>query len=128
MTRMRDWLTIVSEPAIAVINAIALLVILVGTLEVSVTVVRASFKPLGDQIVHAAWLRYSRWLVAALTFQLAADIIETSISTNWQTIGRVGAIAVIRTFLNYFLERDLQQQQRESPEPPPSPRPGSAEG
>ena len=109
---MREWLTIVSEPAIALIDAMALLVILVGTIEVAVKVVRAAFKPLGDQAFHLAWLRYARWLVAGLTLQLAADIIETSISTSWQTIGRVGAIAVIRTFLNYFLERDVEQQQR----------------
>ncbi|MBV8342697.1 MAG: DUF1622 domain-containing protein [Gammaproteobacteria bacterium] len=109
---MRNWLAIVSEPAIAGIDAIALLVILLATVEVSVTVVRASFRPLGDQLARQAWMRYARWLVAALTFQLAADIIETSLSTNWQTIGRVGAVAVIRTFLNYFLERDVEQQQR----------------
>jgi len=110
---MREWLVIVSEPAITLIDAIALLVILVGTIEVSVTVARASFKPLGEQVARQAWLRYARWLVAGLTFQLAADIIETSISTSWQTIGRVAAVAVIRTFLNYFLERDVEQQQQE---------------
>jgi uncharacterized membrane protein len=48
------------------------------------------------------WLRYARWLVAALTLQLAADIIERSVTTSWQKIGRLAAIAVIRTFLNYF--------------------------
>jgi uncharacterized membrane protein len=110
---MREWLIVVSEPAIAAIDALALLVILVGTIEVSVTVARASFKPLGEQVARQAFLRYARWLVAGLTFQLAADIIETSISTSWQTIGRVGAVAVIRTFLNYFLERDVWQQQRQ---------------
>src|SRR5215831_9233882 len=109
---MRAWLATVSEPAIVAIDAIALLVILLGTVEVLLKVVRATFKPLGEQLARQAWLRYARWLVAGLTFQLAADIIETSNSTNWQTIGRVGAIAVIRTFLNYFLERDVEQQQR----------------
>jgi uncharacterized membrane protein len=54
------------------------------------------------------WLRYARWLVAGLTFQLAADIIETSITTSWDAVGRLAAIALIRTFLNYFLERDLE--------------------
>jgi uncharacterized membrane protein len=127
---MREWLTDISQPAIAAIQALALLVIVVGTIEVSVTVARASFRPLGDQVARQAWLRYSRWLVAGLTFQLAADIIETSISTNWQTIGRVGAIAVIRTFLNYFLERDIVQQQRECTpaQPPQPPPPGSTAG
>jgi uncharacterized membrane protein len=110
---MREWLVSISEPAIVLIDALALLVIVIGTIEVTGTVARASFRPLGEQVSRRAWLRYARWLVAGLTLQLAADIIETSISTSWQTIGRVGAIAVIRTFLNYFLERDVEQQQRE---------------
>jgi uncharacterized membrane protein len=109
---MREWLEIVSQPVIAAIDAIALLAIVVATVEVLAKVVRAMFKPLPDLEAREAWLRYARWLVAALTFQLAADIIETSVSTSWQTIGRVGAIAVIRTFLNYFLERDVAQQRR----------------
>jgi len=125
---MREWLILVSEPAIALIDALALLVILVGTIQVVVMVAHASFKPLGDQLARQAWLRYARWLVAGLTLQLAADIIETSISTSWQTIGRVGAIAVIRTFLNYFLERDVEKQQRECalPESAQTPGRGSA--
>ena len=115
---MREWLQIISEPAIAFIDAIALLVILVGTLEVVIYIVRAAIKPLPSAVARFVWLRYARWLVAALTFQLAADIIETSISTSWQTIGRVAAIALIRTFLNYFLERDVEQQQRQERDPP----------
>jgi uncharacterized membrane protein len=46
-------------------------------------------------------------MVAGLTFQLAADIIETSITTSWDAVGWLAAVAVIRTFLNYFLENDL---------------------
>jgi uncharacterized membrane protein len=53
------------------------------------------------------WLRFSRLLVGGLTFQLAADIIETAISTTWESLGRITIIAMIRTFLNYFLEKDL---------------------
>jgi uncharacterized membrane protein len=127
---MRQWLVIISEPVIIAIDAIALLAIIIGTIEVLFTVVRAGFRPLGQQLSRHSWLRYARWLVAALTFQLAADIIETSISTDWQTIGRVGAIAVIRTFLDYFLGRDVEQEQRErlAAEPRPPPSPGSLAG
>jgi len=39
---------------------------------------------------------------------MAADIIRTAISPTWTDIGQLGAIAAIRTFLNYFLERDLE--------------------
>ena len=54
-----------------------------------------------------AWLRLGRWLVAGLTFQLAADVLETAITTSWDEVARLAAIAAIRPFLNYFLERDL---------------------
>ncbi len=123
---MRAWLGLISEPVITAINAIALLAIVVGTAEVSVKVVRAAIKPIGAREARKVWLRYSRWLVAGLTFQLAADIIETSVSTSWQTIGRLGAIALIRTFLGYFLEHDVEQQRGATPpavgesSPPPA--------
>jgi uncharacterized membrane protein len=106
---MREWLIAITEPTIVIIDAFALLIIAYGTLEAMVRVVRVAI--LKDQS-HAreVWLRYGRWLVAGLTFQLASDIVETSISTDWEGIARLGAIAVIRTFLNYFLERDINER------------------
>jgi uncharacterized membrane protein len=41
-----------------------------------------------------------------LTIQLAAIIIESPMAPEWDYIGRLAAIAAIRTFRNYFLERD----------------------
>jgi uncharacterized membrane protein len=55
------------------------------------------------------YLRLARWLLLALEFTLAADVVRTAISPTWQDIGQLGAIAAIRTFLNYFLERDLER-------------------
>ena len=79
--------------------------------------VRFVFAPGGRPPARDVWLRYARWLVVGLTFQLAADIIETSIRSDWTAIGQLAAIAVIRTFLNYFLEKDLaevRERQRET--------------
>ena len=56
---------------------------------------------------RAAWLEFARWLVAGLTFQLAADIVNTTIAPTWDEIGRLAAIAAIRTFLTLFLDRDI---------------------
>ena len=56
---------------------------------------------------RSAWTDFARWLILALEFELGADIIRTAIAPSWSDIGQLGAIAVIRTFLNYFLERDL---------------------
>ena len=44
----------------------------------------------------------------ALEFELAADIVRSVIAPTWKDIGELAAIAVIRTFLNYFLEKDLE--------------------
>jgi uncharacterized membrane protein len=106
---MHEWLIFVSEYAILLIDAIALVVIVFGTLQAVVAMVRGLFSPLAGPQRRDVWLQYARWLIAGLTFQLAADIIETSITTDWEAIGRVAVIAVIRTFLNYFLERDLAE-------------------
>ena len=56
----------------------------------------------------AIWRRFGMWLLLGLEFELAADIIGSVVSPTWQDIGGSGAIAVIRTFLNYFLEKDLE--------------------
>jgi uncharacterized membrane protein len=53
--------------------------------------------------------RFGVWLLLSLEFQLGADIIRTAISPTWMQIGQLGAIALIRTFLNYFLEKDLEK-------------------
>ncbi len=55
-------------------------------------------------------LLLARYLALALEFQLGADILSTAISPSWDQIGKLGAIAVIRTALNYFLSREMEQE------------------
>jgi len=52
---------------------------------------------------------FAGWLVLALEFLLAADILRTAISPTWTDIGQLAAIAAIRTFLNYSLSHDLRK-------------------
>ena len=109
---MKEWLIVIAENVVVIVNAIALFIIVIGTIEAFLRSVRAIFS--GATTSHElrnAYLHYARWLVAGLTFQIAADVIETSIAPTWEEIGRLGAIAVIRTFLNFFLERDLAEVQ-----------------
>jgi uncharacterized membrane protein len=55
-------------------------------------------------------LTLARYLALALEFQLGADILSTAIAPSWDQIGKLGAIAVIRTALNYFLTREMRQE------------------
>lgn len=54
------------------------------------------------------WRTFAAWILLALEFALAADIARTAIAPTWDDIGQLAAIAVIRTALNFFLERDLE--------------------
>lgn len=114
---MKEWLIYVTENAIVLIDILALIIVLIGTIEAFFGGLRAMLLSPSGHERRDIWLRYARWLVAGLTFQLAADIIETSITTEWEAVGRIAVIAVIRTFLNYFLDRDLDEvrkRQRET--------------
>lgn len=102
---MKEWLVSISEQSIIVIDGMALLVILVGTAHTLVRSVMVLFS--ANAPWNEIWIAYARWLVAGLTFQLAADVIESSIATDWESLVRLATVAVIRTFLNYFLDRDL---------------------
>jgi uncharacterized membrane protein len=52
----------------------------------------------------------ARYLALALEFQLGADILSTAIAPGWQEIGKLGAIAIIRTALNYFLSLEMKEE------------------
>ncbi len=53
----------------------------------------------------------ARYLALALEFQLGADIISTAVAPTWDQIGKLAAIAFIRTVLNYFLSREMKEEQ-----------------
>ncbi len=57
-------------------------------------------------------LQMGRWLSLALEFELAADILRTAIAPTWDEIGKLAAIVVLRTLLNYFLEREIRTSEK----------------
>ena len=59
-------------------------------------------------------LTLARYLALALEFQLGADILSTAIAPSWEQIGKLGAIAVIRTALNFFLSKEMEQEKKVS--------------
>lgn len=57
-------------------------------------------------------LTLGRWLAVALEFELAADILNTAVTPTWNEIGKLAAIATLRTALNYFLQLDIDQESK----------------
>ncbi|HEY4055348.1 MAG TPA: DUF1622 domain-containing protein [Kofleriaceae bacterium] len=91
------------------VEAIGALIVTIGVLVSASRVLRIlGGKPPKNFIdVRIAFARY---LALGLEFQLAADILSTAISPTWDQIGKLGAVAVIRTALNFFLTREMREE------------------
>ncbi|CAJ35575.1 conserved hypothetical protein [Methanocella arvoryzae MRE50] len=100
-----DWIELLA-------NLISVLIIAAGIVVASVKVLQTVRKP---DLLHynKARLAFSRYLVIALEFQLAADIVKTAADPNWTDLGILAVVALIRTFLNFFLQREMKEEERE---------------
>ena len=115
--------TLYNQAEVHIIGAVQWLklgVELVGALIIALGILVARWR-----LVRALWawrtvdftdirLTPSRYLALALEFQLGADILSTSIALSWDQIGRLGAIAIIRTARNFFLSKEMQEERRET--------------
>lgn len=63
------------------------------------------------QYITNTWLRvrFGSSMTIVLELLLAADILQTAVAPTWEDIGKLAAIAAIRTALNFFLEKELQE-------------------
>ena len=102
-----------------IINAVQWLRLIVettGALIIALGVMTAGYQFLRSLIppqlesFNGVRLTLARFLALALEFQLGADILSTAIAPSWDQIGKLGAIAIIRTALNYFLMREMREE------------------
>jgi uncharacterized membrane protein len=92
------------------IEGAAVLIVACGAVEAAYgAIVNAATRRSRSGQRKEIWLGFGVWLLLGLEFELAADVIRTAISPTWEQIGQLAAIGAIRTFLNYFLERDLEK-------------------
>jgi len=106
---MEEFVALIARTAGTVIEGMAVLIVAFGSVDAFVRLMRVIVTPTATHGERKAiWRRYGMWLVLGLEFELAADIIGSVLSPSWQELAQLGAIAVIRTFLNYFLEKDLE--------------------
>ena len=104
---MHDAMTAVVGWVADCVELAAAILIAVGAIE-AFTITLRSLLPggaLGTR--RRGWRRFAVWLLLALEFELAADILRTALSPSWSDIGQLAAIAAIRTFLGITLERDF---------------------
>src|SRR5919199_3324995 len=108
-----------SEALRLIAQTIATLVEGIGVAIVAVAVVLATVRFLASLAARhqtlpsdTVRLGLGRSLALSLEFLLGADILRTAVEPSWDEIGRLAAIAAIRTALNYFLQREIAQDAR----------------
>ncbi len=101
------------------VEAAAALFIAIGAAEALFLLVRRYTARSRENVLgrKEIWVTFAVWLILALEFELAADVLQTAISPTWDDVGKLAAIAAIRTVLNYFLEKDIETYAREQPAP-----------
>ena len=99
-----SWLKLLIETTGAIIIFIGVVLAFIEFVKVL-----SSAKPNGYTKIR---LLLARYLALALEFQLGADILSTAISPSWDQIGKLGAIAIIRTALNFFLSREMEEERK----------------
>src|ERR671939_2121775 len=57
-------------------------------------------------------LTLGRFLALGLEFQLASDVLRTAIAPSFAELGKLAAVAAIRTALNFFLAREIAEERR----------------
>jgi uncharacterized membrane protein len=107
---IKDGLDSWGKLAEVILNAVSLLFIVVGVILSIIRSIQQRRNVPGDHPLHTYFRRmFGGWLIVALEFQLAADIVGTIISPTTPHLVELGAIALIRTFLNYFLNKELKE-------------------
>lgn len=56
-------------------------------------------------------IQLSGWLALGLEFELAADILRTTMTPNWNSLGQLAAIITLRTALNFILQKEIERAQ-----------------
>lgn len=107
MTLIEEHIESLTITVSSTIEGLAVLIVAGAIGRASWSYVTDIFNARIDKI--ALRLTLGKALAIALEFLLAADILRTAVAPSWEDIGKLGAIAVLRTMLNYFLEREIKQ-------------------
>lgn len=98
---------------VRLVEAAGALVIFVGAALAFVRFVSAALRPKTEREFTRVRLGLGRYLALGLEFQLASDILSTAVAPTFEDIGKLAAIAAIRTALNYFLGKEIDKERAE---------------
>ena len=106
------WLLEVAVLLKITVEAIALLILALAVVKAVRGLVFHNRRMDREQKLSQVRLDLGVALALSLEFLLAADIAATAVSPTWTAVGKLAAISAIRTFLNFFLEREVKDLEK----------------
>ncbi|MBD0277012.1 MAG: DUF1622 domain-containing protein [Flavisolibacter sp.] len=106
---MKEWAEFITKHLSNVVEILAAIVIGIALLQFLYQYCINLFRPNIETTNQNIRIRFGSSLTIALELLLAADILATAIAPTWDDIGKLAAIASLRTALNYFLEMELKE-------------------
>jgi uncharacterized membrane protein len=98
---------------VPVVEACGAAVIVVGALWAFVRFVVVGLRDRDAGAFVPVRLTLGRFLALGLEFQLASDVLRTAVAPSFRELGQLAAVAAIRTALNYFLAREIDEERRQ---------------
>ena len=103
----------VAEVLVGVVESAGAAVIFFGAVWAAARFVLSGLRHRDAAVFTPIRLSLGRFLTLGLEFQLAADILRTAVTPSFTQLGQLAAVATIRTVLNYFLRREIDQEGRQ---------------
>jgi uncharacterized membrane protein len=98
---------------VPVVEACGAAVIVVGALWAFVRFVVVGLRDRDAGAFVPVRLTLGRFLALGLEFQLASDVLRTAVAPSFRELGQLAAVAAIRTALNYFLAREIDEERHQ---------------
>ena len=106
MEEIAKQITINVSHAVEILAAVIIGIAVIKTLFNYLSLLKSSASKITKEEIR---VRFGSSVAVSLELLLGADVLATAVAPSWDDIGKLAAIAVIRTLLNYFLEKELKQ-------------------
>jgi uncharacterized membrane protein len=106
---LEDLVNKIVQYAVAGIDVFGTIVVVHGSIWALYVYLRDEVPGHGESHLTAVRLGLAHKLALALEFWLAGDVLKTIISPTFVALGQLAALALLRTVLNLFLEREVER-------------------
>ena len=110
---MEELLQDVVNVLVVIVEACGAAVIITGAVWSFARFVWAGVRRQGARAFVTVRLTLGRFLALGLEFQLASDVLRTAVAPSFRELGQLAAVAAIRTALNYFLSKEIEEERRQ---------------